>query len=302
MDKKIQELIDTIDESIKQWDNAIPGMEKDFFANVMRLVKKLELSGDDIKKTVSNLRLMNRIKGELDSALYTKRYLKEVESFIKYFDQVEKIQSEYFTESFDKFSKPNIWNEIKRQTIEDVVASLTEADISTLVIQPVADLIRDDVMNGSSWSNMVKSLEKLIESRSGLDSPLKRYSSQIVTDAINQYAAQYNNTITDDLGLQWFQYVGSLVKHSRPFCRSLVAKRWVNVAEFSQIVKGKIDGKQVPRNPRTGLPDGMIPGTNAQTLKTYRGGYRCNHLFIAVDESVVPESVKKSFAEKYKLD
>jgi hypothetical protein len=302
MDKKIQELIDTIDESIKQWDNAIPGMEKDFFANVMRLVKKLELSGDDIKKTVSNLRLMNRIKGELDSALYTKRYLKEVESFIKYFDQVEKIQSEYFTESFDKFSKPNIWNEIKRQTIEDVVASLTEADISTLVIQPVADLIRDDVMNGSSWSNMVKSLEKLIESRSGLDSPLKRYSSQIVTDAINQYAAQYNNTITDDLGLQWFQYVGSLVKHSRPFCRSLVAKRWVNVAEFSQIVKGKIDGKQVPRNPRTGLPDGMIPGTNAQTLKTYRGGYRCNHLFIAVDESVVPESVKKAFAEKYKLD
>jgi hypothetical protein len=302
MDKKIQELIDTIDESIKQWDNAIPGMEKDFFANVMRLVKKLELSGDDIKKTVSNLRLMNRIKGELDSALYTKRYLKEVESFIKYFDQVEKIQSEYFTESFDKFSKPNIWNEIKRQTIEDVVASLTEADISTLVIQPVADLIRDDVMNGSSWSNMVKSLEKLIESRSGLDSPLKRYSSQIVTDAINQYAAQYNNTITDDLGLQWFQYVGSLVKHSRPFCRSLVAKRWVNVAEFSQIVKGKIDGKQVPRNPRTGLPDGMIPGTNSQTLKTYRGGYRCNHLFIAVDESVVPESVKKSFAEKYKLD
>jgi len=302
MDKKIQELIDTIDESIKQWDNAIPGMEKDFFANVMRLVKKLELSGDDIKKTVSNLRLMNRIKGELDSALYTKRYLKEVESFIKYFDQVEKIQSEYFTESFDKFSKPNIWNEIKRQTIEDVVASLTEADISTLVIQPVADLIRDDVMNGSSWSNMVKSLEKLIESRSGLDSPLKRYSSQIVTDAINQYAAQYNNTITDDLGLQWFQYVGSLVKHSRPFCRSLVAKRWVNVAEFSQIVKGKIDGKQVPRNPRTGLPEGMIPGTNAQTLKTYRGGYRCNHLFIAVDESVVPESVKKAFAEKYKLD
>jgi len=302
MDKKIQELIDTIDESIKQWDNAIPGMEKDFFANVMRLVKKLELSGDDIKKTVSNLRLMNRIKGELDSALYTKKYLKEVESFIKYFDQVEKIQSEYFTESFDKFSKPNIWNEIKRQTIEDVVASLTEADISTLVIQPVADLIRDDVMNGSSWSNMVKSLEKLIESRSGLDSPLKRYSSQIVTDAINQYAAQYNNTITDDLGLQWFQYVGSLVKHSRPFCRSLVAKRWVNVAEFSQIVKGKIDGKQVPRNPRTGLPDGMIPGTNAQTLKTYRGGYRCNHLFIAVDESVVPESVKKAFAEKYKLD
>jgi hypothetical protein len=302
MDKKIQELIDTIDESIKQWDNAIPGMEKDFFANVMRLVKKLELSGDDIKKTVSNLRLMNRIKGELDSALYTKRYLKEVESFIKYFDEVEKIQSEYFTESFDKFSKPNIWNEIKRQTIEDVVASLTEADISTLVIQPVADLIRDDVMNGSSWSNMVKSLEKLIESRSGLDSPLKRYSSQIVTDAINQYAAQYNNTITDDLGLQWFQYVGSLVKHSRPFCRSLVAKRWVNVAEFSQIVKGKIDGKQVPRNPRTGLPDGMIPGTNAQTLKTYRGGYRCNHLFIAVDESVVPESVKKAFAEKYKLD
>ena len=302
MDKKIQELIDTIDESIKQWDNAIPGMEKDFFANVMRLVKKLELSGDDIKKTVSNLRLMNRIKGELDSALYTKRYLKEVESFIKYFDEVEKVQSEYFTESFDKFSKPNIWNEIKRQTIEDVVASLTEADISTLVIQPVADLIRDDVMNGSSWSNMVKSLEKLIESRSGLDSPLKRYSSQIVTDAINQYAAQYNNTITDDLGLQWFQYVGSLVKHSRPFCRSLVAKRWVNVAEFSQIVKGKIDGKQVPRNPRTGLPDGMIPGTNAQTLKTYRGGYRCNHLFIAVDESVVPESIKKSFAEKYKLD
>jgi hypothetical protein len=242
---------------------------------------------------------MNRIKSDLDSALYTKRYLREVGAFMKYFEKVEKIQSEYFAESFKDFDKPAIWNEIKKQTIEDVVASLTEADISTLVIQPVADLIRDDVMNGSSWSSMVKSLEKLIESKSGLDSPLKRYSSQIVTDAINQYAAQYNNTITDDLGLQWYQYVGSLVKHSRPFCRSLVAKRWVNVAEFPTIVQGKIDGKQVPKNARTGLPDGMIPGTNAQTLKTYRGGYRCNHLFIAVDEAIVPEAVKRKFSESF---
>lgn len=299
MEAKIQELIDTIDEAIAKWDKAIPDMEKDFYANVLRLVKQLELKGDDIKKTVANLRLMNRIKSDMDSALYTKRYLREVDAFMKYFEKVEKIQSEYFAESFANFNKPAIWNEIKKQTIEDVVESLTASDISTLVVQPVADLIRDDVMNGSSWSNMVKSLEKLIESKSGLDSPLKRYSSQIVTDAINQYAAQYNNTITDDLGLQWYQYVGSLVKHSRPFCRSLVAKRWVNVAEFPTIVQGKIDGRQVPKNARTGLPDGMIPGTNAQTLKTYRGGYRCNHLFIAVDEAIVPEAVKRKFSESF---
>jgi len=299
MEAKIQELIDTIDEAIAKWDKAIPDMEKDFFANVFRLVKQLELKGDDIKKIVSNLRLMNKIKSELDSALYTKRYLREVDSFIKYFEKVEKIQSEYFTESFKDFKKPAIWAEIKKQTIEDVVESLTAADISTLVVNPVSELIRDDVMNGSSWSNMVKQLDKLIESKSGLDSPLKRYSSQIVTDAINQYAAQYNNTITDDLGLQWYQYVGALVKHSRPFCRSLVQKRWVNVAEFPTIVQGKINGKQVAKNPRTGLPEGMIPGTNAQTLKTYRGGYRCNHLFIAVDESLVPEATKRKFAESF---
>ena len=164
MEAKIQELIDTIDEAIAKWDKAIPDMEKDFYANVLRLVKQLELKGDDIKKTVANLRLMNRIKSDLDSALYTKRYLREVGAFMKYFEKVEKIQSEYFAESFKDFDKPAIWNEIKKQTIQDVVESLTASDISTLVVQPVADLIRDDVMNGSSWSSMVKSLEKLIES------------------------------------------------------------------------------------------------------------------------------------------
>lgn len=293
----IEELYNNINSAIDDWEAAVPGLQKEFYDNVLKLVKELDLQGNDVKVSVKNLRILNRIKSKLDEALFTKRYLAEVTSYMKYFERVEKIQTEYFSTEFEDFSKPEIWNEIKKQTIEDTIDALTGQDISVTVVNPVRDLIQNDVVSGSSFSKMVEGLKQIIQGDSEIDGKLTRYSNLIVNDAIMTYQAQYTKTVTDDLGLKWYQFVGGRIKTSRPICIQCIKKRWIHQSEFPDIIKGHINGIQVPLCD-SGLPCGMKQGTNPQNYVVYRNGWNCRHALIPTSDINVPESVKNSLKEK----
>ena len=120
------------------------------------------------------------------------------------------------------------------------------------------------------------------------DGKLLRYSKQIVTDSINQYNRQYGQIVSDDLGWNWFEYSGSLIKTSREFCVHMVKKRYVHRSEFTTVLKGDIDGKKIAVYDKTGLPYGLIAGTDQYNFPVYAGGYQCGHLVRPVPDVVVP--------------
>jgi len=47
----------------------------------------------------------------------------------------------------------------------------------------------------------------------------------------------------------------------------------------------------VPVNQKTGLPSGMIPGTDASNIFIRRGGYNCKHQIRPVNERQVPTDI-----------
>ena len=117
---------------------------------------------------------------------------------------------------------------------------------------------------------------------------------------MNQFSANYNATITDDLGLKWYKYDGSLKDTSRPFCDALIGAKkscmpYIHVSQLEEIVNGQICGEQVPIYDKTGLPAGMIAGTNASNFRINRGGYNCNHQLYPVSAAVVPKELRDKF-------
>ncbi len=109
-----------------------------------------------------------------------------------------------------------------------------------------------------------------------------------------------NATLTDDLGLEWYKYDGSLKDTSRPFCDALIAAKkscmpYIHKSQLEEIVSGNICGEQVPIYDKTGLPQGMIAGTNASNFRINRGGYNCNHQLYPVSAAVVPKELRDKF-------
>ena len=303
-DDLIAQIISVIDGSIAEFIKSIPEQQTRIFDEISLLVKTLDLSGDSIIQSTKNLRIIGNIKSKLDAIVNSPEWIGIVNNYIASFDEVTKLQNQYFSTLVEKF-KPNVLlNEIKKQSIEATVNSLTEAGISFSVTDQVQNILRQNITTGSSYSQMMSQMRDFITTNQTGSGALERYTKQITTDALNQYVAQYTNAVTNDLGLNWFMYTGAIIDTSRALCRALINKKYIHQSELPDIVLGRffefeqIGGKL---NHKTKLPEGMIPGTNASNFHIYRGGYQCGHQLIPIDSSSVPNFIRLRFERKSML-
>lgn len=179
--------------------------------------------------------------------------------------------------------------QIKKSAIEATVNSLTEAGIQANVTDRIGDILRGNIVSGISYSDLSTLLRDFIVGNQQVDGVVTRYVNQISVDAINGYSRQYTKTMSDGLGLQWFAYIGSLIKTSREFCEFMVKKHYFKNTEIPDIVLGYIDGHNCKKYAKTGLPLGMKAGTNAANFQVNAGGWVCGHQVIPVLEKSVPE-------------
>jgi hypothetical protein len=98
--------------------------------------------------------------------------------------------------------------------------------------------------------------------------------------------------VSDDLGMEWYRYVGSNIETTREFCEHLTQKEYIHKSEIQTILTGMIDGHQCDIYEPTGLPYGMVAGTNEDNFREYRGGWNCGHQLIPVSEGSVPQAIR----------
>lgn len=291
----IRNLIDTLEKSVNDFNESIPAIQKQIASEIELFIKDLEISGDTIKSNVSNLRKIAAFKSKIERIIQNSDYSDNVNEFIKTFNEVALIQNKYFTTLSADFKPSKVLEEIKVQSIDGAIESLTEAGLNANLINPVHDILLKNVTSGGSFSQLAGQVRNFIQANPDTVGALERYTTQVTTDSLNQFSAQYTHLIADDLSLNWFMYDGSLIKTSRPFCEACVKKKYIHRSEFPRLLKGdfpefKEEGGVI--YDKTGLPSGMIDGTNANNLPIYRGGYNCGHQMIPVQDSAVPNSVK----------
>lgn len=279
-----RKLIRFLDLSVNEFVISLPATEKQLFAKVITLVKQLDVTGDNLQRSVENVRLINRIQQEIDTIVSSDAYIGKVKKYLDSFNGVDRIQQAYFSEITTTFSPPKVLAEIKNQITGDVGRGLTERGIGQKATDELTKILRTNIDAGGSYADFTEQLRSSIlgDKDSGI---LERYSGELVTDSINQYSATYSKTVTSDLNLSWFQYTGSLIATSRPFCVACVAKRWIHISEFKSILNGNIDGKKVSLA-------GVDADTTPENFQILRGGHNCGHQLLPVSEDIVPREIR----------
>jgi len=295
----IKQLIETIDNRVNGFNSSIPNIQQGILDEITNLLSGIKLNNGNIATATENLKLVVKIKSKINSLIQNGEYKSSLKEFIGAFSEIEKLQTQYFQQLTKKYSPPKVLGAIREQSVNTALDSLTDAGIAVNVTNKIGEILNKNITSGAKYSDMVNQLRDFVITNESGAGVLERYTKQITTDALNQYSAQYTNAVTNDLGLDWFMYTGSLIASSRIFCEALVKKKYIHRSELPNIILGKFkefEDMDGTISDKTGLPVGMIAGTTAENFHVYRGGYNCGHQLVPVDESIVPEWIKSDIS------
>ena len=288
-------LLKVLDESVIKFIDSLPVEQKRIYDKVVDLVSQLDRRNGNIKINVANQKLLLKISAELDKIILSDSYQRKVAEFSKVFETVSILNNRYLAATFAEFKPFKTLEEIKRVNMELTIDALTEAKVGVGMKAQIMDVLKANIGSGGSYGDLIRVLHgEIVEGVKGNSPYMISESQKIVIDAVHQYNAQYIKAVTDDLGLEWFQYLGSLLTTSRAFCVHMVEKRYFHVSEIPALLRGEIDGKQIPLS-KKGLPVGMFDNTNATNFFIYRGGHKCGHQIIPVPAVVVPKELRDRF-------
>jgi len=292
---EFKDILSEIDKAITSFNKGIPASQRAMYQELVVELKRLDLSGDKIKTTVANLKIIQSIKNKLTKVILNDDYMEDVKEFVKAFGTVTKLQNDYWKGVESKFKPTPLLREIRTQAISDTVTQLTESGIGANISDAISDILRTNITSGGSYKQLNAQLLESLTDTQKSDGLLTKYSKQITNDSIQQYNRQYTQQVAAGLGLEWYAYQGSDIKTTRPFCDALTDLRYFHVSEVPRLLRADDlyymkDGKKtkVPIYPKTGLPAGMIEGTNAENFFVRAGGYNCGHQIRPVPERNVP--------------
>ena len=297
----ITKLTDEIERMIDAYSKELEPIQKTMFNRSMAILKGVTTDADgNIKATVNNYKTITQVKSELNKQLSSDLYLDKVAQISTDFNTITAIQSSYFASMFTDFAAPALLKELQKQAINTTIETLTESGIQEILVKKATNILSENIKSGSNFTEMTKELETFIKGNDKVPGKLESYSKQIVTDAMSQYAGNYNKLVTDDLGLKWHVFTGGLMKDSRPMCIELHAKRYIHQSEFKGICEGKVNGKFVTNkdgetHDKNGRPiglQGFISGTDEFNYTILRDGYQCQHQVIPVSDEAVPKELR----------
>lgn len=288
----IDQLTDELEKRVNDFVKSLPEVERELYASILTEIKELSLYSDGtIKNNLENIKRLGRIRKQMDDIILNDNYLKEVSAFVETYSVVEKTMNVYFSKLNSDFTPKKVLAEVKKQAIDDAVNMLTENGISVNVATPIESILKTNITSGGSYAQLTEQLRELIISTPESEGSLVKYAKTYATDAVNTYSGSYMKIVTDDLGLDWFVFTGSNVKNTREICREMKIKKYVHKSEFADMIKGRVNGKQLPLN-KNGNPLGMKPTTTPDNYQELRNGWQCGHQLIPVSSVAVPQEVK----------
>lgn len=308
------DMLNKVDNASDQFAGVITKTEKAIFDSAVALIKKLDIdSQGHIRITTANLKLLSDIKSRLGKLTKSKEYLKGVKELVKAFDDIYHAQVSYYSTQFAKKTLSDNAKKkfaaMQRIAVTNTIEGLTGSGVNANVTEELSKILLRAVTTGAKYSDLVDEFRsKLISSGDNI-SALAKYANTYATTALTQYAGQNNKLFTDDLGTEWFEYVGSQIETTRELCNTLLEHHpYIHKSEIKDILAGRITDQQtgevieIGMNPKTGLPKGMIEGTTPDNFQVNVGGWNCRHQLVPIAKEAVPKEIRERYEEKPKKE
>jgi hypothetical protein len=249
----------------------------------------------------------NEILNQFDSAYLKfitklKSYKGAVTSFVKELPKMGTIMQHYQegTNGID-WSKANI-GPTQKLVVGEIINAYTENGLNTEFVQPLRDLLYQNIAAGTNMADAKKQLNDYIVGPGDKSGKLKSYLTQTSQQAVDSYTGAINKKLMDTFDYSHLIMSGSLIATSSTQCRYGINN-----------LDGIIKVEDWPALKEMADNNGLVKGTTFKNLPFNKLHWGCRHEFtpamlkdgdqIGVNENIingVPEKIKPGNAEKIK--
>ena len=286
---KLQKIID---ERLARYNDVPDALVSSVDAAQRKLLKEidsifatLDTVDGKIALSESNLKKIGVITEDLKKVFLGKGsdYIEAVKSFAGEFSPQAKLTvSQYKAMGLDvALADDKILAQMLKNSTQEAVLMLNENAVENVLLTPIRQALNQSVSAEASYMETMKTMRTFINGNPTIEGNVKRYIKQTAYDLFATSDRAYSQKINEDLGLEFYRYVGGRLPDTRCFCAERNGKYF-----HKKEIEGWGIGKDIGGD--CGYPwQGMRKGTNSQTIFQFVGGYSCKHSLIPVMQEVV---------------
>lgn len=232
-------------------ENSLVKLQDNIIDNLARIITDKTGRVEGLK---TNLKQTQAIHRKIEN-LFANDFSNDMKRMINDFDSVEQI----IEQSFGYLDESVKFTSIDRKTMAVLKDGYWQQYLSlgTTKKNQIIQAMYDHVIANSSFSELVSMVRgAVIGETSVVGTPLSVYAKTYANDFIMNFHNEVNLTKAQNAGLNYFLYVGNIIRDSRPFCKARAGKYYTANQINSWRYRWK--GKSGP-------------------AMTHRGGYNCRH-------------------------
>lgn len=246
------------DATLKAFEEALPEAVAELLAELRDLTGRLS-PGSTIEERRANRALVDSMRLKLITSLRGGKYAEAVGALIEGTGRILSTYDTYFARVTQAFAPDRtLYRQVVREGVARIENALTGYGMEAELVAPLMETLTAHVGSGTPSARLVEALRERLDPEAA---PLKMIR-QLAADGLSFSTADYVQTVSQDLDLNHFLYAGTTIATSRPFCQARAGRAFTR-----EEVEGWAGQSW----------SGAIPGTTAQTIFIYRGGYRCRH-------------------------
>jgi hypothetical protein len=217
-----------VDSSLDRFDNDLRKLQASLFdVLVTEYIVQLDVKNGVVQLTQKNARLL----ADLDKVMKEFKRTQSLAVFGRLGNNMVKmtgLTSQYFNALVGgKKTIANIADKLERYStlvgIDKKGAVISGSFIDNLaeggqMQTRLSDYMRRAVEGQSDYKTFVKGLKDIVKGGDGINGAYERYVGGYAHDTFFAQSRQQDNFFAEQLGLEYFMYVGEIIKDSRPFC------------------------------------------------------------------------------------
>lgn len=248
----------------------------------------LDREDSKIKVTSKNLSKIQQIAERLSDFIFDKTdYSNALKAFAREFNTQAALSNSYMRLIENDFKDKEIYKANLQLSQKQTIELLAKSGVNQVFINPMKDILQASVTSGSTFSDAVSSLTEFVSGTDQKEGALLSHVKQVAYDGFAFSDANYLKLVTKDLNYEFFQYFGGSIADSRCFC----VERANKIFHKKEIEHWGETPSLWDKKGACKHGGGRIPETNASTIWTFRGGYRCAHTIVPVAPTQVPKTV-----------
>ncbi|GAB3164682.1 hypothetical protein [Telluribacter humicola] len=267
----IEELDEELEAFLSEWTEQLARLNQSLLERLYGYVDLMDVAAP----LMNNLMLLTSIRTEIPVILAASGYATMVDGLMGKLDLSLEVLDRYFGRVFpDSVGESRRMMEEIRLAAQSVRSTLLGSGIEATYVTPIEQALQQHILTRSTKAEFRRSLKELLL-KEGLST---RNISTYASDALYQFSRSYTLNVGETVGTQYYYYMGTRIKTTRNFCSSRLGRAWKQ-EEVESWANERWQGK--------------IPGTTAQSIFWYVGGYNCRHRLLPITKSMYDYLIKQ---------